>query len=80
MRKCSMWKLELNKKLPTTLPPMERYRKKHNIQGDIRTLLGKDCEVEKMMRLLREKGMLEEIKRRQDTDEISKSPAASYSH
>ena len=30
-------------------------RKKHNIQGDIRTLLGKECEVEKMMRFLREK-------------------------
>ena len=36
-------------------------RKKHNIQGDIRTLLRKDCEVEKMMRLLREIEIFEEI-------------------
>ena len=42
---------------------MEDSRKKHNIQGDIRTLLGKDCEVEKMMRFLREIGIFEEIKR-----------------
>ena len=33
----------------------------YNIQGDIRTLLEKDCEVEKMMRFLREIGMFEEI-------------------
>ena len=36
-------------------------RKKYNIQGDVRTLLGKDCEVEKMMRFLREIGIFEEI-------------------
>ena len=46
MRKCSMWKPKTdNKALPTRLSPMEGQRdskKKHNIQGDIRTLLGKD--------------------------------------
>ena len=61
MRKCSMWKPEPNNKtLPTSLPQWRGTRKKHNIQGDIRTLQGKDCEVEKMMRFLREMGMFEE--------------------
>ena len=35
-------------------------RRKYNIQSDIRTQ-GKDCEVEKMMRFLREIGIFEEI-------------------
>ena len=47
--------------LHTRLPPMEGQQNKHNIQGDIRILLGKDCEVEKIMRFLREMGMFEEI-------------------
>ena len=50
-----MWKPELNNKtLHTRLPPMEGQQKK--IQ-----LLGKDCEVEKMMRFLREIEMLEKL-------------------
>ena len=36
-------------------------RKKYNIQGDKRTLLKKSCEVEKMMRFLKETEMFEEI-------------------
>ena len=40
---------------------MENSRKKYNIQGDIRTLLGMDCEVEMMMRFLRERGIFEKI-------------------
>ena len=36
-------------------------RKKHNILDDIRKLLGKECEVEKMTRFLREIGLFEEI-------------------
>ena len=36
-------------------------RKKYNIQGDIGALLGKNCEVEKMMRFLKETEMFEEI-------------------
>ena len=42
---------------------MEGQQKEYNILNDIRTLLGKDCEVEKMMRFLREIKMFEEIKR-----------------
>ena len=57
-----MWKPETNNKtLPTRLPPMEGQQKKHNIQGNIRTVLGKECEVEKMMRFLWEIGMFEKI-------------------
>ena len=36
-------------------------QEKHNIQVDIRTLLGKDCQVEKKMRFFREIEMFEEI-------------------
>ena len=43
--------------------PMEGQRKKHNIQGVIRTLLGKDFDMEKMMRFFRKIGMFEKIKR-----------------
>ena len=39
-------------------PQWRDSRKKHNIQGDIRTLLGKNCEVEKIIRFLREMGKL----------------------
>ena len=35
--------------------------KKHNIQGDIRTLLGRNCEMEKIMRILKGIEMFEEI-------------------
>ena len=35
--------------------------KKYNIQDDIGALLGKNCEVEKMMRFLKESWMFEEI-------------------
>ena len=49
-----------NKTLLTRLLPIEG-QQKHNIQGDLRTLLGKDCEVEKMMRFLRDIGMFKEI-------------------
>ena len=57
-----MWKPEPNNKtFLTRLPQWRDSRKKHNIQGDIRTLLGKECEVEKMMRFLRERELFEEI-------------------
>ena len=50
-----MWKPENNNKtLPTRLSPMEGQQKKYNSQGDLRALLGKSCEVEKMMRFLKE--------------------------
>ena len=46
------------------LLPMEGQqdsRKKYNIQVDIRTLLEKDCEAEKIMTFLNGVGMFEEI-------------------
>ena len=42
-------------------PQWRDSRKKYNIQSDIRTLLGKNCEEEKMMRFLKETEMLEDI-------------------
>ena len=42
-------------------PSMEGSRKKHNIQGDIRTVLGKDCEMEKIMMVLKGKSMFVEV-------------------
>ena len=57
-----MWKPETNNKtLHKRLPHWRDSRKKHNIQGEIRTLLGKDCEVKKLMRFLRKIGMLVKI-------------------
>ena len=50
-----------NKTLPTRLPQWRDNRKKYNIQGDTRTPLRKDCEVEKIMRFLREMGKFDEI-------------------
>ena len=56
-----MWKPETNNKIvPTRLSHWRDSRRKYNIQSDIRTQ-GKDCEVEKMMRFLREIGIFEEI-------------------
>ena len=62
MQKCSMWKPEANNK--TCLQDCSQWRnsrKKHNIPGDIRRLQGKQCEVEKMKRFLKEIGLFEEI-------------------
>ena len=57
-----MWKPEPNNKtLPTRLAPMEEQQKKYNIQGNIRTLLGKDCERKKIMRFLKKIEIFEEI-------------------
>ena len=42
-------------------PQWRDIRKKYNIQGDIVALLGKNFEVEKMMRFLKETEMFEEI-------------------
>ena len=55
-----MWRPGTNNK---TLPPMQwrDSRKKYNIQGDLRALLGKSCEVKKMMRYLKEIKKFEEI-------------------
>ena len=42
-------------------PQWRDSRVKCNIQGDIRTLFGKDCEVQQMMKFLKEIGKFEEI-------------------
>ena len=56
-----MWKPKTNNKtLPTRLSQWRDIRRKHNVQGDIRILLGKDCDVEKM-RFLKGIKMFEEI-------------------
>ena len=40
---------------------MEREQKKYNIQGNIKTLLGRDCDVEMVMRFLKDIEIFEEI-------------------
>ena len=50
-----MWKPETDN---ITLPPMER-TKRNNIQSDIRMLLEKDYEVEKIVRFLERIGMFQ---------------------
>ena len=53
MHKCDMWKLETDNQ---TLPPrkllMEKQQKKYIILGDIKTLLGRDNELKKVVRFL----------------------------
>ena len=57
-----MWIPETNNKIsPIRLPQWRDNRKKYNIKGNIRTLQLKNCEVEKIIRSLREIGMFEEI-------------------
>ena len=40
---------------------MEGLQKTYNTQSDIRTLLRRDCEAEKIMRYLKDRGVFEEI-------------------
>ena len=47
------------KTLPTRLPSIEEQQKEIQYPGYIRTLLGKDCEIEKIMRFLGEIGIIE---------------------
>ena len=50
MNKCDMWKPKTdNQILPPGVPPMEK-EKKNNIQDDMKILLERGGEVEKMMR------------------------------
>ena len=44
-------------------PQWRDSRKKYNMQSDIKTLMGKDCEVKSIMRFLKRIGMFEEIYR-----------------
>ena len=50
-----------NKTCLQDCPQWRDSRKKYNVQGDLRTAMGKDCEVEKIMRFLKETEMFEEI-------------------
>ena len=64
MQKYTIWKPETdNKTLPTGLPPIERHQKEiqYPVQGDIKTLLRTNCEVERIMRFLRWIEIFEEI-------------------
>ena len=43
---CGMWKPETdNQALSLCVLSLEGQQKKYNTQGDVKTLLGKDCEV-----------------------------------
>ena len=48
--------------MPKRLSKWKDSRKKQNIQNDIKTLLRKDCEVERIMSFHKAIGMFEEIK------------------
>ena len=76
LQKCSTQKPNTN----NTAPNGGKSRKKYNIQGDIKTLLGKNCVVEKMMRFLKEMEMYEEIIKWGIADKISLPRAVSYIH
>ena len=41
---------------------MEEQQKKYNIQGNVKMLLGRDCEVEKVRRFLKDIEIFEEIR------------------
>ena len=48
-----MWKSDAdNLTLSQGMPPMRGKQKKYNIRSDIKALLVKDCEVEKIMKFL----------------------------
>ena len=51
-----------------------------NIQGDIKTLLGRYCEVEKVTMFLKDIDIIEETSTIYIVDEISMTLAVSYSH
>ena len=62
MQKCSIWNPETdNRTLPTRLPTMKGQQKKQNVQGEIGTLLAKNCKVEKIIRFLRGIRMFKEM-------------------
>ena len=62
MHKCNMQKPDTgNQTLPRGVSPMDEQQKKYNIGSDIKTLLGKDCKVEKIIKFLRDVDIYEEI-------------------
>ena len=50
-----------NQTLPCGVLTIKKRQEKYNIQSDIKTLLRRDCEVEKLMRYLKYIGVFEEI-------------------
>ena len=58
---------------------MEGEQKK-NIQGNIKTLLGRDCKLEKVMMFFKDVEIFEEIRTSELADEINMTLAVSYSH
>ena len=62
MRKRNKWKPETdNKTLPTRLPQWRDSRKKHSFLGGIKALLGKDFELQNIMKFFEGIGMFDEI-------------------
>ena len=50
MQKYGMWKPETdNQTLPPRMLPMEGQQKKNNMQSDTKSLLGNDCEINKII-------------------------------
>ena len=47
--------------LPTGMPLLEGQQRKFNIQVAMKTLLGRDCEVEKIIKFLKEIEIFEQI-------------------
>ena len=61
MHRYGMWKLDTNNRtLSQGVLTVEDTRKIYNIQSDIKILLGRDCEVKKVMRFLKKVGVFEE--------------------
>ena len=57
-----MWKSDAdNLTLSQGMPPMRGKQKKYNIRSDIKALLVKDCEVEKIIMFLKDLYLFEEI-------------------
>ena len=58
MHKCSMWKLDTNNHIFLQRGPLKEGQRdsriRYNIQSDIKTPLGKDCEVEKIIKFFKE--------------------------
>ena len=50
-----------NQTLYRVVLPMKGYQKKYNVQSKLKTQLGKDCEVEKVMRYIKDIEVFEEI-------------------
>ena len=76
-----MWKPEIyNQTLPPRMPQWINSRRKYNIQDDIKTLLGRECEVKKILKFHKQIKKFEEIWPIWVADNIGMILAASYNH